>query len=37
MDNERIYGPILLGYPKEEPGALASIRPKKKEAIVKWI
>jgi nitroreductase len=36
-DGERIYGPILLGYPKEEPSALASIRPKKKESIIKWI
>jgi len=36
-DDERIYGPILLGYPKEEPSTLASIRPKKKEPVVKWI
>ena len=36
-DDERIYGPILLGYPKEEPSALASIRPKKKEPMIKWI
>jgi hypothetical protein len=36
-DDERIYGPILLGYPKDEPSALASIRPKKKEPIIKWI
>ena len=36
-DGERIYGPILLGYPKEEPSALASIRPKKKEPVIKWI
>ena len=36
-DNERIYGPILLGYPKDEPAVLASIRPKKKEPITKWI
>ena len=36
-DNERIFGPILLGYPKEEPSALASIRAKKKEPIIKWI
>jgi nitroreductase len=36
-DDERIYGPILLGYPKEEPSALASIRPKKKEPTIKWI
>jgi nitroreductase len=36
-DDERIYGPILLGYPKDEPSALASIRPKKKEPVIKWI
>jgi len=36
-DNEQIYGPIVLGYPKEEPSALARIRAKKKEPIVKWI
>jgi len=36
-DDERIYGPIVLGYPKDEPSALASIRPKKKEPIIKWI
>jgi len=36
-DDERIYGPILLGYPKDEPTALASIRPKKKEPMIKWI
>jgi len=36
-DDEGIYGPILLGYPKEEPSTLASIRPKKKEPMIKWI
>lgn len=36
-DNERIYGPILLGYPMDEPSTLASIRPKKKDPIIKWI
>ena len=36
-DDERIYGPIVLGYPKDEPSALASIRPKKKEPMIKWI
>ena len=36
-DDERIYGPIVLGYPKDEPSNLASIRPKKKEPIIKWI
>jgi nitroreductase len=33
-DDEGIYGPILLGYPKDEPSTLASIRPKKKEPIL---
>ena len=41
-DEERIYGPILLGYPKIKPNtavanALAGIGPNKKEAKVKWI
>jgi len=36
-DNEQIYGPIVLGYPKDESSALASIRPKKKEPVIKWI
>jgi nitroreductase len=36
-EEERILGPILLGYPQDEHGALATIRPKKKDPIVKWI
>ena len=41
-NDERIYGPILLGYPKVDPsaevaGALAGIGPNKKEPIIKWI
>jgi nitroreductase len=36
-DNERIFGPILLGYPKDEPGALDNIRAEKKEPVIKWI
>ena len=35
-DNERIYGPILLGYPKDIPEARA-LSWKKKEPIIKWI
>lgn len=40
--DDRIYGPILLGYPKIKPStavanALAGIGPNKKEAKVKWI
>jgi nitroreductase len=30
--DEKIYGPILLGYPKDYPDP-----PKKKEPVVKWI
>ncbi len=41
-DGERIYGPILLGYPKVNPGEKqvkiqAELRSKKKEPIIKWI
>jgi nitroreductase len=41
-DIEQIYGPILLGYPKVNPGeavdqALQRICPIKKEPITKWI
>jgi nitroreductase len=36
-DDERIYGPIVLGYPGDEPGAIAIERPKKKDPVVKWI
>ena len=40
--DERIYGPILLGYPKENPSealakALESIGPNKKDPLIKWI
>jgi nitroreductase len=35
-DNERIYGPILIGYPKDMPEA-EPLRWKKKEPIIKWI
>ena len=41
-DDERIFGPILLGYPKKGSDAfvangLAHLAPNKREAIVKWI
>lgn len=41
-DGERIYGPIVLGYPKVDPSesqvsTLAELRPKKKEPMIKWI
>jgi nitroreductase len=41
-DDERIYGPIVLGYPKVDPSesvvnALASTAPKKREPMIKWI
>ena len=41
-DDERIHGPILIGYPKANPSAqavsaMASLAPKKKEPVIKWI
>jgi len=41
-EDERIYGPILLGYPMVNPSesavnSLAELRPKHKEPMVKWI
>jgi len=41
-DDERIYGPVVLGYPKVDPSerqvsTLAELRPKKKEPKIKWI
>jgi nitroreductase len=41
-DGERIYGPVVLGYPKVNPSesqvsTLAELRPKKKEPMIKWI
>jgi nitroreductase len=41
-DDEAIYGPILLGYPKVNPSvavanALETIGPNKKEPVTKWI
>ena len=41
-DDEAVYGPILLGYPKANPSerlanAIASIAPNKKAPVTKWI
>jgi nitroreductase len=41
-DDEKIFGPILLGYPKDKSNSyvakgLAHLAPIKKEPIVKWI
>ena len=41
-DNERIYGPILLGYPKEDSESTVakgfeSFKPNKQAAKIKWI
>jgi nitroreductase len=41
-DDEGIYGPILVGYPKANPSealseALSKIRPLKKPPVTKWI
>jgi nitroreductase len=35
-DNERIYGPIVLGYPRDMPAARA-LRWKKMAPVIKWI
>ena len=35
-DNEQIYGPIVLGYPKDIPEARAMLS-KKEEPVIKWI
>ncbi|MHA1904412.1 MAG: nitroreductase family protein [Candidatus Thorarchaeota archaeon] len=35
-DDERIYGPIVLGYPKDIPEERA-LRSRKKEPVIKWI
>ena len=41
-EGERIYGPILLGYPKVNPSerqvrAFAGLRQKKKNPVIKWV
>ena len=41
-EGERIYGPILLGYPKLNPSesqvsTLAELRDKKKDPVIKWV
>ena len=41
-EGERIYGPILLGYPKANPSesqvrTFAELRHKKKEPVIKWV
>ena len=41
-DGERIYGPILLGYPKLDPSesqirTFAELRQKKNDPIIKWV
>jgi nitroreductase len=41
-DDEGVYGPILIGYPKVNPSealasALESIKPNKKDPVTKWI
>jgi len=41
-EGERIYGPVLLGYPKVNPSenqvrTLVELRPKKKDPVIKWI
>jgi len=41
-DGERIYGPILLGYPKVNPSesqvsTMNELRQEKKEPVIKWV
>ncbi|MBU2540673.1 MAG: nitroreductase family protein [Candidatus Omnitrophica bacterium] len=36
-EDERIFGPIVLGYPKSYSSAPDTIRPNKKEPRIKWI
>ena len=41
-DGERIYGPIVLGYPKVHPSksqasTLAELQQKKKDPVINWI
>jgi nitroreductase len=41
-DGERIYGPVIFGYPKVNPSEKqvkiqAELRAKKKEPIIKWV
>ncbi len=41
-DGERIFGPVIFGYPKVNPSekqvkTLTELRQKKKEPIIKWI
>jgi len=36
-DGERIFGPIVLGYPKSDSSAHDIIKSNKKEPIIKWI
>ena len=37
QENETIHGPILLGYPSDEPSALAGIRAEKAPPPIKWV
>ena len=42
VEGERIYGPILIGYPKLNPSAaqvsaFEKLRSKKKEPVIKWV
>lgn len=41
-DDERIYGPVIIGYPKanlseSQASALSELQPIKKEPVIKWI
>lgn len=36
-EGERIYGPIVLGYPGNESGTMDGVQQKRKEPKIKWI
>jgi nitroreductase len=36
-EGERIYGPIVLGYPENESSTMVGIQQKRKEPKIKWI
>jgi nitroreductase len=36
-EGERIYGPIVLGYPENDPSTMYGIQQKRKEPKIKWI
>ena len=37
QENEKIFGPIILGYPEEETNQIEGIRQQKKAPVIKWV